>query len=138
MADSTGRSPFLSFWTKLPGLLTALAMLLTALTGLYVAMRKEPMPAPATAPVSSAWTSPLEFRPPIVAVSGRDYRLDWCLRWNDQCGGPAAKIFCQSKGFLEEDEFKIEQNVGPTWVLGSKEVCEAGHCDGFAFIKCRK
>lgn len=71
---------------------------------------------------------------------GKD-RLDYCLTWQKNCGGRAAKAFCQSKGFDDAKDFSIAKHIGaktPTRTIGDNSVCDQGDCDGFQVITCEK
>ena len=64
------------------------------------------------------------------------YRLDWCLKWGEQCGEPAATAWCRTQGFERATEWNIAQNVPPTYILGDRQVCNQGYCGGFSRITC--
>lgn len=65
--------------------------------------------------------------------------LDWCLHWGKQCGKPAADAWCNSK-MGKADGFAIQwekaENIGTTYVMGDKTICNKSSCDGFRWIKC--
>lgn len=67
------------------------------------------------------------------------YRLDWCRVWAGECGRPAADAFCRANGHSGVESFRIAENIGgrtPTRVIGSRQVCADGGCDGFEYISC--
>ncbi len=69
------------------------------------------------------------------------FQIDWCLQWAAQCGKPAADKFCQTKGFLQSNDFVQAVDIGastPTIVQGTGQVCNAPTCDGFTYVTCEK
>lgn len=67
------------------------------------------------------------------------YRLDWCLHWGQQCGKAAATAWCKRKmgkadGFAKQ--WKKDENIGTTYVMGDGKVCNQQFCDGFRWIEC--
>ncbi len=68
-----------------------------------------------------------------------NYRVDWCLNWGSNCGGPAASSFCQQMGYSHATAWTQAQNIGsysPTLVLGDGAVCNQPGCNGFDSITC--
>jgi hypothetical protein len=68
-------------------------------------------------------------------------RLDRCARWGKECGKPAARAFCQSKGFSRVTFWSIDRDIGdrdPTLVIRENKVCNNRNCDGFLEIVCTK
>ena len=68
-------------------------------------------------------------------------RLDLCLDWGVGCGEPAAKKYCQSKGFDKVRRYVVANNIGaatPTRLIGTGAVCDQNFCDGFQKIVCKK
>jgi hypothetical protein len=68
-------------------------------------------------------------------------RLDWCTRWSEDCGRPAADAYCRAQGFLRSTNFAPEKHIGwrsPTRLIGTGATCDLNHCDGFRFITCLK
>ncbi|MFC4350609.1 trypsin-like serine protease [Fodinicurvata halophila] len=68
------------------------------------------------------------------------YRVDWCRRWGNDCGKPAADAFCVLAGYDEATAQSSALNIGdrsPTYVIGAGRVCSDESCDGFARIVCR-
>lgn len=66
-------------------------------------------------------------------------RLDLCVDWGVGCGEPAAKKYCQSKGFSKVRRFVVANNIGaatPTRLIGTGAVCDQNFCDGFELIRC--
>lgn len=71
----------------------------------------------------------------------KGYRLDWCRIFERDCGQPAAKAFCKSKGykisvsFSKENDFKKK-----TMTIGQNSICDPKYhgCDTFKWIKCRR
>ena len=61
--------------------------------------------------------------------------------WGTQCGKPAADRFCQSKGFVQSNNFEEAVDIGastPTIVMGTGQQCASSNCDGFTFVTCEK
>ncbi|MBI1385796.1 MAG: hypothetical protein GC150_12880 [Rhizobiales bacterium] len=65
------------------------------------------------------------------------YYLDWCKRWGEQCGKPAADAYCRHKGHSEAVDFRKLEDVGNTRVIVGGRKCLNPDCDGFEFITCR-
>ncbi|MDO8354248.1 MAG: hypothetical protein Q7T14_12360, partial [Aestuariivirga sp.] len=66
-------------------------------------------------------------------------RLDLCVDWGVGCGQPAAKKYCQSKGWAKVQSYVVANNIGavaPTRLIGTGAVCDQNFCDGFVQIKC--
>jgi hypothetical protein len=69
------------------------------------------------------------------------YRVDWCYQWAALCGQPAADRFCQSKSFVNAQDFVEDVNIGsltPTVVQATGQVCNGPDCDGFVYITCHR
>lgn len=67
------------------------------------------------------------------------YRLDWCLKFEQNCGAPAAKAFCQKKGFANMQSYQKDSSVSvPTMTIGSNAVCNPQYhvCDSFTYVRC--
>lgn len=69
-------------------------------------------------------------------------RIDWCYQWGVNCGKPAADKFCQSKGFVQSNDFVEDVDIGAagldTVVQGTGQVCHGAFCDGFTYVVCEK
>lgn len=68
-----------------------------------------------------------------------NYRVDWCMNWGANCGGPAASAFCQRMGYSHATAWTQAPNIGgysPTLVLGDGAVCNQPGCSGFDSITC--
>lgn len=63
----------------------------------------------------------------------RGLRLDFCRHWGSECGWPAAESFCVN-GLATN--WAVADDVGPTRIIGTNQVCPDGSCDGFRFISC--
>jgi hypothetical protein len=76
-----------------------------------------------------------KFTPPVW----HNYRLDWCLNWEKDCGKPAADAFCKANGFLEAIFYEADPGVGtqPTMLMGSGQICNAKFCTAFQIITCK-
>jgi hypothetical protein len=84
---------------------------------------------------SSAFTEEVTYNKPKLG----GYRLDWCYKWNMQCGEVAADKFCKKQGFEGASVFSKANDIGgstPTKVLGTGQVCDDDSCDGFKSITC--
>lgn len=67
-------------------------------------------------------------------------RLDLCVDWGVGCGLPAAKKYCQMKGWATAHSYVVANNIGayaPTRLIGTSAVCDQGFCDGFQKIVCK-
>jgi hypothetical protein len=66
-------------------------------------------------------------------------RLDWCYKWGDGCGAPAANAWCHTKGFNGgASSFAMAADIGatePTRLI-TGAVCSEPFCDGFSSITC--
>ncbi len=67
-------------------------------------------------------------------------RLDLCVDWGVGCGQPAAKKYCQMKGWATAHSYVVANNIGasaPTRLIGTSAVCDQDFCDGFKQIVCK-
>lgn len=67
-------------------------------------------------------------------------RLDLCVDWGVGCGQPAAKKYCQKKGWATAHSYVVANNIGayaPTRLIGTGAVCDQDFCDGFQKITCK-
>ena len=67
-------------------------------------------------------------------------RLDLCVDWGVGCGLPAAKKYCQNKGWATAHSYVVANNIGayaPTRLIGTSAVCDQDFCDGFKRIVCK-
>jgi hypothetical protein len=68
--------------------------------------------------------------------------LDWCLEWAKDCGKPAAKRFCEHKGYRDVQSFSkpvrvSEVNASETSIIGTPgQVCSNKKCKTFTYITC--
>jgi hypothetical protein len=77
----------------------------------------------------------------FVAPVYMGLRLDWCRKWAQGCGQPAAKAFCLKKGYPFVKNFSMAENIGEftnTRIISSGQVCSGPDCDGFTSITCSK
>ncbi len=76
------------------------------------------------------------FRFPKV----KNVRVDWCRNWGENCGQPAADLFCREQGFARAGRIAIDETTGkqgiPTLVFGDGRLCLADYCNGFRQITC--
>jgi len=98
-----------------------------------------------TIPLFTMAIAPAIFNAPAQAETKtfnrprtRSVDLDWCLTWDANCGEPAAKAFCWSKGFkLATDYDKTSRKVTrPIRDNFCKIGVNSDHYDGFSFIEC--
>ncbi|NIA67092.1 hypothetical protein HBA54_00635 [Pelagibius litoralis] len=106
----------------------------------------QPSPQVQPVPVQPAVTAPQRvpsgpqeetFRFPVHQV----YRLNFCLDNDQGCGDPAARTWCQNKGFSSAARWSQEENIGalyPTVFIGSGTICDKFLCDGFEEITCTR
>ncbi len=69
------------------------------------------------------------------------FMIDWCLQNGTLCGKPAADKYCQSKGFIQSNDFVQAVDIGgstPTFIQGTGQICNAPICDGFTYVTCEK
>lgn len=69
-----------------------------------------------------------------------EFRLDWCLKNQKNCGKPAADAFCRFWHMEKAVSFKKAEDVGkrePTREILDGALCEKPSCDGFSEIICR-
>jgi len=65
-------------------------------------------------------------------------RLDWCRKWGDQCGKPAADAFCKLHEFSAAATWVQDPNPGvPTKVFSGGQICDDDSCTGFKSITCK-
>lgn len=64
-------------------------------------------------------------------------RVDWCLRWANDCGKPAADAFCRSQGLEEAKSFADELTGGPTWVMHDEQICAMKDCRALRNVQCQ-
>lgn len=69
-----------------------------------------------------------------------EFRLDWCLKNQKNCGKPAADEFCKFWSLAEAVSFRKADGVGkrePTREILDGAICEKPSCNGFSEIICR-
>ncbi len=62
--------------------------------------------------------------------------LDICREWGAHCKKPAADLFCQTQGFFEAIEHRVEYDKPPTRIITSKKLCKDNGCDRIVWIRC--
>ncbi|MCU0988416.1 MAG: hypothetical protein MUE63_02220 [Xanthomonadales bacterium] len=68
-----------------------------------------------------------------------EHRVDICYEWGMQCAGEAAQAWCKAQGYDRAIEWEIDHDIGamhPTLVLGTGQVCDQAHCDGYSSVVC--
>lgn len=69
------------------------------------------------------------------------FMIDWCLQNGTLCGKPSADKFCQTKGYVQSNDFVEAVDIGlatPTIIQGTGQVCSGAICDGFTYVTCEK
>jgi hypothetical protein len=67
----------------------------------------------------------------------KGYRVDCCLKLNQDCGKPAADMFCQSMGYSHATNCKIDNSpCMPTYIMGNHTICNRSFCKGFDEVEC--
>lgn len=75
--------------------------------------------------------------PTVRSENATNLRLDYCLTFGAQCGAPAAAAFCRRLNPARPVAiFAKADDVGPTAIITTGEVCRERTCDGFARIRC--
>lgn len=68
---------------------------------------------------------------------GRPLRADNCRNWSQDCGMGGALAFCQSRNFPFVRDFKVaDVNLGATYVIGSRRICEGAFCRALSYVEC--
>ena len=100
-----------------------------------------PAPTAPAAPemtVERTKTSVKYINPTLAGVANASRRLDYCLHWGTDCGRPTANAFCflMDAAMPIAASFNLLNDVGPTSIISTGEICEAQECDSFSFITC--
>ena len=69
------------------------------------------------------------------------YALDWCKTFENNCGKPAADLFCQKKGYPHSVSFvKLNSVKYQTMTIGQNAICNPNvhRCDSFQSITCQE
>ena len=69
------------------------------------------------------------------------YALDWCKNFENDCGKPAADLFCQKKGYPQAISLvKLDRVNVETMTIGQNAICDprTHQCDSFASIDCQE
>jgi hypothetical protein len=65
--------------------------------------------------------------------------LDWCRRFGEKCGQPAADAFCRANDYRRSVRFVQWIDPGkPTKVISNGQICDSEGCDSFRWIECLK
>jgi hypothetical protein len=65
--------------------------------------------------------------------------LDWCRRFGDKCGQPAADAFCRANGYRRSVRFVQWVDPGKlTKIISDGQICDSDGCDSFRWIECMK
>jgi len=68
-----------------------------------------------------------------------DLPIDWCYKFEQSCGKPAAEAFCKKKGCNTVKEYPSRKIIqGRTLTIGDHAVCDTKYhgCDSFRHITC--
>lgn len=65
-----------------------------------------------------------------------NYALDYCLRWAQACGKPAADAYCRKRGHRTALRFGVARDRPPTRVIDGGQVCDAPECDRISWVVC--
>lgn len=82
---------------------------------------------------SSAASADRVYHNPRIA----GFKLDWCLTWGRNCGRPAADAYCRRRGHPFSTGFAKRNNVPPTRIITTGQICNGGFCDSFRYIRCK-
>jgi hypothetical protein len=63
--------------------------------------------------------------------------VDWCATWATNCGKGGADQFCREQNYSEALTWTLIR-PGRTYVIGTRQICEGGHCTGFNSVTCRR
>ncbi len=66
------------------------------------------------------------------------YRVDWCYKDEQGCGGTTALSFCRRMGFMFAKGFAQDKAVHASRTLGNKKLCFGPDCKGFKYIICSR
>ncbi len=107
-----------------------------------VSIKTAAIPAPPPPPKMTVENSQdsVTYRDPTLAgVLNQPHRLDYCLRWGEACGKPAAEAFCKlmNGGMPIVSSYKILSDIGDTMIITTGERCEDTGCDSFRYITCK-
>jgi hypothetical protein len=68
---------------------------------------------------------------------GRPLRADNCRLFAKDCGQGGALAFCRSRNFPFVRSFRVyDKYMGPTYVLGARQICENQTCRALSFVEC--
>lgn len=81
----------------------------------------------------TCWGAPADTR--FVNPLTRGVRLDACVTFGQNCGTPAANMFCATRGYHSAKAWRIEDNVGRSMTITGQE-CVDPNCDAFDLIEC--
>lgn len=63
-------------------------------------------------------------------------RLNYCTLDGKECGLAVASKFCKMMGYKKATKATIEYNVGLTYFISTKALCQGWRCNGFSLITC--
>lgn len=76
------------------------------------------------------------INPTAMAHDDAEYLIDWCKTPAAQCGQPAARQFCASKGFSYVVDFKTNASAWRTVFPSTHDYCSGSNCTGFSEVTC--
>jgi hypothetical protein len=90
--------------------------------------------------VSCAKIESIKVEDPVIRgreFRGQPLRADNCRFFAKECGQGGALAFCRSRNFPFVRTFKVHATyMGPTYVLGSKEICDNQTCRALSYVEC--
>lgn len=85
--------------------------------------------------------SPVLAQPDVVRIDEPKLEgvlLDWCRKFGDRCGQPAADAYCRASGHRRSVRFVQWIDPGkPTKIISDGSICDAAVCDSFRWIECQ-
>ncbi len=80
----------------------------------------------------------------IVANQADSYGIDQCLANGEKCGGPAARIYCQSQNFTHATSYRriaSDEVTGTVFKMAdtkATETCGPDGCGEYVAITCQR
>jgi len=63
--------------------------------------------------------------------------LDYCMKWAQNCGKPAADAWCQMNGYSESINYILKRGAPPTRNISTGKICNKSYCGRIVEIKCK-
>lgn len=83
-------------------------------------------------PSIAAWACATVIRNPTV----NGYGLDYCREWAQNCGMPAARAYCEARGYDRAAAYMWAEDNQKTRVINGGQVCDADYCDRITVVVC--